>query len=224
MDNKDFQELALRVLANDASATESAFFQSMLAKDPARSQEFKEIKETMALLRNAAPVAGALDAKGPELPAYRMNELRDAVRAEFRDKKSATSTSPQPWLSFKWMFASGFAGAALVCMLVFTVMGHREIEVGMYEGYIMRGATQVVIPASPLVHQHSFKKDNDFDQWKQTPLAWNEKAKVWVDEETDLIHVVRHTGWNEAKETTEKLAAKESDQGEQLKRIIQSLE
>lgn len=224
MKTDEFQELALKVLAREATAVESAVLQSEVAKDASRRREFDELRAAMSLLREAGTVAGATRATTPELPKYRMNELRDAVRLHFLVKPSEKPERSLLPLPLRWLLGTGFTGAALACLLLWVSASRQEIEVGMYKELAMRSGAPLVLPSNPHVQKQAFEKEEEFEKWKQQPLAWNQRAKVWVDEENDTIHIIRRDGlWN-VRETTQPLAAKKPEQQIQVGKILQSLE
>src|SRR5260370_819391 len=83
MDADSFTDLALRVLAGEATEGDRRALETELAATPARREEFEQVKLTQAVFRTVAPMAEAAHASEPELPAWRLNELRTAVRRPF---------------------------------------------------------------------------------------------------------------------------------------------
>src|ERR1700733_10918744 len=123
MDTETFKALALRVISREATDDECLALEAELVSAPARREEFERLKLTHEILRVTAPLTQAARATTPELPAYRVNELRTAVRQHFgpaanRERKAAASSGGLiPVL--RWLFAgSGVAalGFALVVL------------------------------------------------------------------------------------------------------------
>src|SRR5271170_8095619 len=110
MDAESFTALALRVLAREASPDECRALEQEIAATPARREEFDELKLTLAAFSTAAPMSEALAAREPELPAWRRNELRTAVRQHFGPVAAGTSKAPRRFgvlAAVRWLLAGG---------------------------------------------------------------------------------------------------------------------
>ena len=223
MDADSFNDLALRVIAGEATDAERHALETELSGHPGRRDEYEQIKITHDVLRITAPMTEATRATEPELPAYRVNELRTAVRQHFgpavkREKSSGGLTS-----ALRWIFAGGGA-TALVILVVVLNLSSRTIEVGVYRTDQMRSDETSLsaqdVPAAKLI---SFDQDAPFDQWQSQPLAWYERAKIWVDNEHDQLHVVRRVNHGQIIRITYPLAPTNEGQREQIKQAVDGL-
>jgi hypothetical protein len=226
MDAETFTALALRVITREATDDERRALETELASAPARREEFEQLKLAHEILRAAAPVAQAARVTEPGLPAYRVNELRTAVRqhfgpAENRGKASAKPGGLVPVL--RWIFA-GSGAAALGVAVVLLCFANRTVEVGLYQTDLARGGGQALsaedVPSARLL---TFDQDAPFDQWQNQPLAWNEHAKIWVDNEHNLLHIIRRVRHGQIVMETQPLAPTNEGQREQIKQVVESL-
>jgi len=226
MDAETFTALALRVISREATDDERRALETELSAAPVRREEFEQLKLTHEILRAAAPMTQAVRATTPELPAHRVNELRTAVRQHFgpaanRKKNRAPFGEWIPAL--RWLFA-GSGVAALGFAVVVLCFANRSIEVGLYGTDQVRGGDQALsaadVPSARLV---TFNRDAPFDQWQNRPLAWNEHAKIWVDNEHDLLHIVRRIRHGQILMETQPLAPTNEGQREQIKQVVEAL-
>jgi hypothetical protein len=227
MDAESFTTLALRVLAGEADDDERRALEAELASAPSRREEFEQLKLTHEILRATAPMAQAARATTPGLPAHRVNELRTAVRQHFgpsanREKTAATSGGLIPAL--RWLFAGSGIAALGVAVVVFC-FANRSIEIGLYTVDLVRNGDKPLTTADvPSAHLVKFDYDAPFNQWQNQPLAWNEHAKIWVDNEHDLLHIVRREKHGRIVTETQPLAPTNEGQREQIKRVVAGLE
>jgi hypothetical protein len=226
MDTESFTALALRVISREATDDERQALETELASLPARREEFEQLKLTHEILRTTAPMAQAAQAITPGLPAYRVNELRTAVRQHFgpaanREKNRAPFGKWIPAL--RWLFA-GSGVAALGFAVVLLCFANRTVEVGLYGTDLSRGGDQSLsaqdVPTARLL---TFDADAPFDQWQNQPLAWNEHAKIWVDNERDLLHIIRRVRHGQIVMETQPLAPTNEGQREQIKQVVETL-
>jgi hypothetical protein len=227
MDAETFNDLALRVIAGEATADDRRALDAELASAPARRAEFEQLQVTHDILRATAPVAQAAQALAPGLPEHRVGELRTAVRQHFGPATNrAPKTAPfAGWIpAFRWLFA-GSGTAAIGYALVIFFFANRTIEVGLYGTDLVRGGDQSItaadVPAAKLV---TFEQDAPFDQWQSQPLAWDERAKIWIDNEHDLLHITRRVRHGQIITETQPLAPTTAAQREQIKQLVESLQ
>lgn len=226
MEADSFNDLALRVLAGEATDNERRELTAEISAHPERREAFEQLKLTHNLLRAAAPMAGAVSTKEPELPAHRLNELRTAVRQHFGP--AARRTKAAGWFeriaALRWIFAGGGA-TALAVLTVLLIFSNRSIEVGLYGTDLMRGGDASLSPADvPDAKLVTFDQDAPFDQWQIQPLAWYERAKIWVDNEHDLLHVVHRVKHGHIVIQSLPLAPTTAGQREQIKQVVELLE
>jgi hypothetical protein len=223
MDAESFTDLALRVIAGEATADERTALERELAASVPRHDEFAQLQITHDVLRTAAPLTEAALATAPELPAHRVNELRTAVRQHFGPVAARKKSAPV-LDALRWLFAGGGL-IGLAGVIVLLCFSNRTIEVGLYSSDLARirgeqGFSAQDVPAAKLV---TFEQDAPFDAWENKPLAWYEHAKIWVDNEHDQLHIVKRVGHGEIVSETQPLAASNDAQREQIRQAVQSL-
>ena len=99
---------------------------------------------------------------------------------------------------------------------------NRTIEIGLYRTDLVRGESMGLTPASvPAARIVTFDADAAFDQWQSQPLAWYQHAKIWVDNEHDLLYVVRRDQHGQVTMISLPLAATDQAQREQIRQIVQ---
>jgi anti-sigma factor RsiW len=223
MDPESFNELALRVIAGEATPEERAALERELAGNASRSDEFAQLRMTYDVLGTAAPMTEAASATGPELPAHRVGELRTAVRQHFGPV--AARKKSEPVLdAFRWLFAGGgLVGlAAIVVLLCFA---NRTVEVGLYSSDLerVRGEQGLFAQGASTAKLVTFEQDAPFDAWQKQSLAWYEHAKIWVDNEHDVLHIVRRIDLGHVVQETQPLAASNEAQRAQIQQAVQDL-
>lgn len=226
MDTDTFTDLALRVLAREATAEERRALDAAMSSHPEHREKFEQLRGAHDLLRTVAPMTEATLAKEPELPAYRLNELRTAVRQHFGPAAQRESAEKKRGLfvpALRWIFGSG-AVTVLAVVVVLINLSDRAIEIGLYRSDLMRGGEMSLAPADvPTAHIVTFDQDASFDQWKKE-LGWNQHAKIWIDNEKDLLHIVQRDQAGHLIEQTEPLARTNREQSEQISRAVESLQ
>jgi hypothetical protein len=226
MDTESFTALALRVISREATDDERRALETEMASLSARREEFEQLKLTHEILRATAPMAQAAQAITPGLPAHRVNELRTAVRQQFGPATNRKK-SPAPfgeWIPALRRLFAGSGLAALGFAVVVFCFANRTVEVGLYGTDLVRGGDQSLtaqdVPSARLL---TFDQDAPFDQWQNQPLAWNEHAKIWVDNEHDLLHIVRRVRHGQILMETQPLAPTNEGQREQIKQVVDAL-
>ncbi len=226
MDAESFTNLALRVLAREATDEERRALDAAMTSNLAYREEFSQLKIAHEVLRILAPMTEATQAREPELPAYRLNELRTAVRQHFGPANQRASTMNNHGLltpALRWLLGGGVM-TALAIVVVLMSFSDRMVEIGLYQTDTVRGGDTPFSSADvPAAHVVTFNQDAPFDQWKKT-LGWNQHAKVWIDNENDLLHVVRRDKNGQIIEQTEPLAPTNREQREQISRAVESLQ
>jgi hypothetical protein len=226
MDAESFKTLALRVISREATDDERRALDAEMATVPARREEFEQLKITHEILRATAPMTQAAQAITPGLPAYRVNQLRTAVRQHFgpaaaREKTTAISSILFPIA--RWLLGGCGVGALTFAVVIFC-FANRTVEVGLYGTDLTRGGEQSLSAADiPSAHLLTFDQDASFDQWQNQPLAWNERAKIWVDNEHDLLYIVTRIRHGQIHTETQPLAQTNEALREQINQAVDSL-
>jgi hypothetical protein len=226
MSPESFTDLALRVIAREATDEERHALEAELAVSPARREEFEQLKITQGILGTVFPLAEATKATEAILPTHRVNELRTAVRQHFgpAGQRAAAKGEWHVWAHvLRWVFGGGGL-VGLGFAIVLLCFANRSIEVGLYGTDLARGGDQGLsaqdVPAAQLL---TFEQDAPFDQWQGRPLAWNERAKIWVDDEHDLLHIVRRVRTGQIITETQPLAPTNDGQRAQIKQLVETL-
>jgi hypothetical protein len=226
MDAESFNALALRVISREATDAERRELEAELSSTPARRAEFEDLKLTHEILQTTAPTAQAIGATRPELPAHRVNELRTAVRQHFgpvvnREKAAAFSAEWKRIL--RWLFAGSGIGALGFAVVVFC-FADRSIEIGLYRTDLVRSGDQGLMAENvPAAHLVVFDGDAPFSDWQNQPLAWSERAKIWVDNEHDLLHIVRRVRQGQVVIESRPLAPTNEGQRAQIEQVVGEL-
>jgi hypothetical protein len=224
MEADAFTDLALRLVAGEATDAERRALEAELAAHPVRRQEFEQLTRLHALASAALPMTEAVKATQPVVPTYRMNELRTAVRQHFgpaTKRPKATAGGFFPLL--RWILAGGGA-TVLAAIVIFFDMSDRAIEIGLYQSDLVRGDNATLVPHDvPAARIITFEQDTPFDQWQSEPLDWTEHAKIWVDNEHDLLHIVARDAHGHSVEQTEPLAPTDREQSAQIKQAVEAL-
>jgi hypothetical protein len=220
MDAESFTILALRVISREATGDDQRALETELAAHPERRDEFHQLQITHDVLRTAAPMLEAQNAQEPALPAYRVNELRTAVRQHFGP--AATRTGAKEKTGFpilRWLFAGGGV-TVLAVVAILLIFANTTIEVGQYRTDLERGGS--LSPAyMAKAHVIPFDQDTSFDHWQKQPLAWYQHAKIWTDNEKDLLHIVSRDKNGRVTETTQPLAPNLGDQYDQISKAVE---
>jgi hypothetical protein len=229
MDADTFTDLALRVMTREATEDDRRALEAELESTPARRDEFEQLRITHDLLRTAAPAAevAVSNSTVPELPAHRVGELRTAVRQHFGPaaaREKSTAGSPLFRFLLRWLFGTtGAIGLGFAIFLAF--FANRDVEFGAYADGQVRGSDQPITATdAPGAKFVSFNGDTSFEQWQAAPLAWNEHAKVWIDNEADQIHIVRRVRMGQILRETRPLAPTPDGQRDQLRQLMAELE
>jgi len=226
MDSDSFKALALRVLSEKADDDDRNALEALVSgpdSSIARREEFEELKLTYEILRTTAPMTEAVGAAEPELPAHRVGELRTAVRRHFGPVASSRSAGSTVWAHLlRWVFGGG-ALAGLGFAIAMLCFANRTVEVGLYGTGLARGEQGLSAQDVPAAKLLTFDQDAPFEGWQNAPLAWNERAKIWVDNEHDLLYIVERVRHGHVAMVTRPLAPTDEGQKEQIKLVVQSL-
>jgi hypothetical protein len=227
MDAESFTELAMRVISREATDDERLMLDAEIAAVPARREEFEQLKITHEILRTTAPMTQAAQALTPGLPSHRVNELRTAVRQHFgpasvREKVPTASSVLVPIL--RWLFAGSSVGALAFVVVIFC-FANRTVEVGLYGTDLTSARGERPLSAAEMPHARlvTFDQDAPFDEWQKRPLAWNEHAKIWVDNEHDLLYIVTRMRHGQIHIQTQPLAQTTDGMRDQVREAVESV-
>src|SRR6266487_2994977 len=86
---KDFDILAAKLLAGEASTEERARLQEMLWQSDELRKEFAALEVTWQHLREAGPLVKAMDAPPTPIPPERLRQLQQTVRDQAKSAAPA---------------------------------------------------------------------------------------------------------------------------------------
>ena len=204
MDDQQFDELTAKVLAGTASPQEQSTLEAICQQDESRRKEYASFQATMKAVAAGGAAAQALDeipAEAPELPRYRMEELRTAVRQEFgatkiKDKSRSVELSFSAYLK-RWLLPAMalFVSAGLtIYILLPTQAPPTIVQVGLFGEILARGGG---LHSSSLQSDQtevmSFQREMDYDKWIEQGLAEQVMAKIWINEEDSMLEILWKT-------------------------------
>jgi len=102
---------------------------------------------------------------------------------------------------------------------------NQTVEVGLYGSDLnrVRGYETLTPQDFSSARLVTFDQDAAFDAWQSQPLAWYEHAKIWVDNEHDLLHITQRMRAGQIVTMTQPLAPTDDGQREQIKSVVESL-
>ena len=116
MNDERYFELAMKVIARQATDAELAELDARLASEPALRAEFERLQADVRVAKEALPLVNATQATAGELPAYARGRLQTKVRETLG--RPAVEKLPDRALAWGWRWALGLAATAAVVLLV----------------------------------------------------------------------------------------------------------
>jgi hypothetical protein len=149
VNDQSFFDLAMKVIARQATDTERAELDALLAREPDLRAEFERLETDARVAKDAMPLIAACTASTGEFPAYARERLQTAVRQTLGRPKSAAKDSPQDLpdrsLAWGWRWVLSLAIATAVVLLlaipIFRTMNAPVIQLAILDtGGGTRGA------------------------------------------------------------------------------------
>ncbi len=116
MNDERFFDLAMKVIARQATDAERAELDALLVREPERSAEFARLQADARLTKDALPLVDATQATAGELPAYARGRLQTKVRQTLG--RPAAEKEPDRSLAWGWRLVFGLAAATAVVFVV----------------------------------------------------------------------------------------------------------
>jgi hypothetical protein len=118
MNDQSFFDLAMKVIARQATDAERADLDALLAREPQLRAEFARLETDACVAKDVLPLITACTASTGEFPAYARERLQTAVRRTFGRPEFAAKESRLGW---RWVLGLAFATAMvlLLASLVF---------------------------------------------------------------------------------------------------------
>jgi hypothetical protein len=194
MNDERFFDLAMKVIAEQATAAEHADLDAAVAGDPARKVEFERWRAQAGLAREVLPLLAAVDSTQGELPAYVRGRLQTKVRQTL-GRPVVAERKRNPLLV--WFLALAPVSVAVVLLLVFfNKPAEPMIQVAMLD--TTGGTRGAVTNEMVLLKQQwwgsafqAFEKASDLSAWeKEWPKNKGSVAKVIFDPATAEVRLL----------------------------------
>lgn len=119
MNDEHLFELAMKVIARQATDAERAELDVRLAREPELRAEFERLQADARLAKEALPLVEATQATAGELPAYARGRLQTKVRQALgRPETGDSSREEERSTLWRWRWVLGLAAATAVVLLV----------------------------------------------------------------------------------------------------------
>jgi len=116
MNDERFFDLAMKVIARQATDAERAELDALLAREPELRTRFEQLQAEVRVTKDVLPVVEATQATAGEFPAYARGRLQTKVRATLG--RPAAEKEPDRSLAWGWRWVLGLAAATAVVVLV----------------------------------------------------------------------------------------------------------
>ena len=139
MNDDHFFDLAMKVIARQATEAERAELDALLGRQPELKTEFERLQADMHLAREVLPLVNAAQATASELPAYARGRLQTKVRETLRRPQVSGEASKEDALGtlWKWRWVLGLVGTTAVVALFllpfFSRSGPLMVQVAMLD-------------------------------------------------------------------------------------------
>jgi hypothetical protein len=168
MNDQGFFDLAMKVIARQATDAERADLGALLAREPKLRAEFERLETDGRVAKDALPLITACTASTAEFPAYARERLQTAVRETLGRPKSAAKDPPWRW---RWVLGLAIATAVvlLLALPLFRTPNTPVIQLAILDtGGGTRGADTNEV--------ETFKK-----MWKKIPVIFSSvnKLEAW---------------------------------------------
>ena len=116
MNDERFFDLAMKVIACQATDAERAELDALLARDAKLRAAFEQLQADVRVAKDALPLVDATQSETGELPAYARGRLQTKVRQTLGSP--AAEEEPDRSFAWGWRWALGLAAAAAVVLFV----------------------------------------------------------------------------------------------------------
>ncbi len=200
MNDENFFDLAMKVIARQCTDAERAELDALLARESQRNAEFAQLQAYVRVAKGALPLVDATQATAGELPTYAHGRLQTKVRQTLGRPKAAdeSQSAKERSAMWTWRWVLGLAAATAVVVLValpiFRGASGPAIQLAMLDGVgVVRGSNT---DAAALLKQtwkdravQSFTNADDLRAW-ETSASKETTVKVSYDPSTGEIHVL----------------------------------
>jgi hypothetical protein len=117
MNDQSFFDLAMKVIARQATDAERADFDTLLAQKPELRAEFERLETDARVAKDVLPFISACTASTGEFPAYARERLQKAVRQTLgRPKFAAKEADRSSFWGWRWVLGLAIATAVLLLL------------------------------------------------------------------------------------------------------------
>jgi len=192
MNDERFFDLAMKVIARQATDAERAELDAMIAKNPALRTEWERLQADARLAREVAPLMAATQASGGEFPAYARERLQTKVR-------QALGGSRRGGVKARWGWLIGLSGAAAAVVLLAMLASRPaapEIEVALLDvtGAVRGSDTNekaLFTQRWANATVQAFDKPADLDAWQTNRLQGGRPVtKIVYDHAAGEVRVI----------------------------------
>lgn len=201
MNDERFFDLAMKIIARQATDTERAELDALLARQPELKPEFVRLQAEVRVARDVLPLVNATEATAGELPAYARGRLQTKVRQtlghpEAKDQSQQAKEHSAMWV-WRWVLGLAMVTAAVVLVLVpmFNPSPRLIVQVAMLDvaGDTRGGETNEV----PLLQQtwadakiDAFTQPELLRRWETNWPAKADVVKVLYDRNAAEVRVL----------------------------------
>lgn len=119
MNDERFLDLAMKVVAQQATAAERAELDGLLAAEPERAAELERLRGAARLAKEALPLVNATEATAGELPGYARGRLQTKVRETYGAAQTTErEDSKEAMWSWRWLLGLATATAVLALIVL----------------------------------------------------------------------------------------------------------
>lgn len=116
MNDERFFELAMKVIARQATAAERAELDTRFAREPDLRAEFERLQHDVQTAKEALPLVEATQSTAGELPGYARGRLQTKVRQTLG--RPAEKSEPDRSVAWGWRWFLGVAAVTAVVLIV----------------------------------------------------------------------------------------------------------
>jgi hypothetical protein len=176
MNDQRFFDLAMKVIARQATDAERADVDAMLAREPELRAEFTRLEADARVAKDVLPLVNAMRETKGELPVYARGRLQTMVRQTLGRPKFAAK-EPSRSLVWGWRWVLGLAiataGVLLLALPAFRTMNAPVIQLAILDtGGGTRGADgnevasfQQTWKGTPV---QNFSNSTELEAWEET--------------------------------------------------------
>ena len=120
MNDQRFFDLAMKVIAGQATDAERADLDALLAREPALRAEFTRLEADARVAKEVLPLVAACTSSTGQFPAYARERLQTTVRQTLGRPESAAE-EPSRSLAWGWRWVLGLAAATAVVLIALAI-------------------------------------------------------------------------------------------------------